>query len=348
MANRQSIAIPKASKRTPVDSARKRAAKENAAADKLKRAEKKAATKARKELRAETADDNLLVGREGESPDFQKLRDLSLRLEAENERLKAKIQRRDERDAMPTVKTVPEPQNKGEVDIETIRGHLNLNGEENDVEWSMLRHAFRALLVAAGLNWDLTWSKQDIDKINTLIHAAGTMKRACPDEDDEDEPGEDTSNKRARLAEVRKAAAHRAAARLAARRKAEAEATTNTKNNTDTPRDDEETEPEDLPEAVRKAIEREEIGVPATDKLPAKSYPGPSAPQSSMSSASTTHSTSNSKPRALIYMRRGRGGKVVMGRKGRSGAPVAEELDIQSMVGDDRVLSDSSGQTSSG
>ncbi|KAG8687106.1 hypothetical protein FRC11_007785 [Ceratobasidium sp. 423] len=291
----------------------------NAVADKLKCTKKKAATKAHKELCAETVDDNLLVRHEGESPDFQKLHDLSLQLEAENKCLKAKIQHCDKWDMMSTVKTVLEPQNKGEVDIKTIHGHLNLNGKENDIEWSILWHTSHALLIMAGLNWDLMWSKQDINKINTLIHAAegqclkmwqfanhwgtaGTMKCTCPNEDDEDEPGEDTSNKHACLAKVCKAAVHQAAAHLAARHKAEAEATTNTKNNTDTPHDDEETEPKDLPEAVHKAIEWEEIVVPATDKLLAKSYPGPSTPQSLMSLASTTHSTSSSKPCALIYM----------------------------------------------
>ncbi|KAG8756113.1 hypothetical protein FRC11_005536 [Ceratobasidium sp. 423] len=176
MANCQSIAIPKASKCTPVNSAHKHAAKENAAADKLKCAEKKATMKACKELCAETVDDNLLVRHEGESPDFQKLHDLSLWLEAKNKCLKAKIQHCDERDTMPMVKTVPEPQNKGEVDIETIHGHLNLNSEENNVEWSMLR--------------------------------ASKMKCTCPNEDDKDKPGEDTSNKRARLAKVHKAVVH--------------------------------------------------------------------------------------------------------------------------------------------
>jgi hypothetical protein len=81
------------------------------------------------------------------------------------------------------------PNNKTDVNIETVQSYLGLLGAEHDVEWSQIhvsttvfcmheltlffpkQQEFHAILVAGGLNWELTWSKQSLDCINTLIHA---------------------------------------------------------------------------------------------------------------------------------------------------------------------------------
>lgn len=53
--------------------------------------------------------------------------------------MKAKLTRRDERDDTPPVKVIPAPENKGDVDVDLLRRHLGLLGEEHDIEWSLIR-----------------------------------------------------------------------------------------------------------------------------------------------------------------------------------------------------------------
>jgi hypothetical protein len=157
MPSNKTTTMPDPPKRTRTDSTRKCEGRENVEAVKCEYAKKKAAAKARKELHNDTAVDDLLVKREGESPDFQRLRGkcfgshlllwhrccyflvLTLRLESENQHLKAKVKCCDKQDTIPLVKLIPEPANKYEVNIETLRGHIGLLGDAHDVQWSSLR-----------------------------------------------------------------------------------------------------------------------------------------------------------------------------------------------------------------
>ncbi|KAH7338739.1 hypothetical protein B0J17DRAFT_658269 [Rhizoctonia solani] len=157
----------------------------------------------------------------------------------------------------------------------------------------------RDLTRAARLDWEKSWSKQDIDRQNTLIHAAEErrpqlkdfenhwatefllkdsfdnllayqrqqLKRSGGVDDDE------TPEERALRAKSHKAAAHCAAKRAIKRRKEECEEGKASIGSTmeDSPFNDGETEPEDLTEQQRQRIEREEIGVAVLPpKVPAK------------------------------------------------------------------------------
>jgi hypothetical protein len=68
------------SKRIRTESARKCEDRENIEAIKFERTEKRANVQAGKDLRDEAAEDGLLVEREGESPEFTKLRCMSILL----------------------------------------------------------------------------------------------------------------------------------------------------------------------------------------------------------------------------------------------------------------------------
>ncbi|CAE7076288.1 unnamed protein product [Rhizoctonia solani] len=395
---------PKASKRTHVPSTRKREADKNAEAEQRERAGKKASAKARKAQREEAADDDVLVGYDGESPRSQKLRARTMELESENQRLKGKLKRRNEHEQALPVKLIPEPSNKIDAKIDSLRADMDMAGEEHDVEWSLLRGAFRALLVAAGLNWDRTWSRQDLGKINLLILAAESkypgfkrfenhwgsvlllqecfgnihaykqkLARLSRSDNNTDNNTDDTDdkvnhnknkpahpNKRHRLdtndtqvsddAETRsakmvkaKVAARRSYERHAAKLCAEPQHL----DSLVTPDNDGDTEPEVLPDSVRRIIEREEIGVPATPKLPARTVKKLKQP-STRDEDHSSPSASTSKSRAVIYMRRGRGGKVVIGRgpKAGRGSASVDQSDALSKVSNDEI-SDSSGQTTS-
>jgi hypothetical protein len=117
-----------ASKRAPVDSARKREGRENEEAIKRKRAEKKTDTKARKDRRNEAAENSLAVEREGDSLELNMLRSKSftcyhthnddvfyaeeiLRLETDNHQIRSKLAHRDEQDIAKPIKLIPPPEN---------------------------------------------------------------------------------------------------------------------------------------------------------------------------------------------------------------------------------------------
>ncbi|CAE6429946.1 unnamed protein product [Rhizoctonia solani] len=389
----------KASKRTRVASTRKHEADKNAEAEQHERAVKKASAKARKVQREEAADDDVLVGYDGESPRSQKLRTRAMLLKSENQRLKAKIKCRDEHEKASPVKLVPEPTSKINATIDSLRADLGMEGDEHNVEWLFIRAAFRALIGAVGLDWEKTWSKQDLGKINTLIQAAESkypqfkcfenhwgsrlllqecfgnihaykqkLARLSPRSDDDAEEDSDkpdtTRNSPARPtkrrrqlnnttdaqdsddAETRsikmakaKLAAHRSHKRHVAKLAAQTQQPSPDHNG--------DTELEDLPDHVCCIVEREEIGVPATPKLPAKTVKKLKQP-SKRDEGHSSPSASTSKSRAIINMRRGSGGKAVIGcgqKAGRGSASVGE-LDAPSKVSDDEI-SDSSGQTTS-
>jgi hypothetical protein len=70
---------------------------------------------------------------------------LSLRLESENQQMRAQLTRRQECDkcdkhdeTKPAQKAIPLPENKTDITVELIRQHLGLAGGEHDLQWSKI------------------------------------------------------------------------------------------------------------------------------------------------------------------------------------------------------------------
>ncbi|CUA76246.1 hypothetical protein RSOLAG22IIIB_12150 [Rhizoctonia solani] len=158
-------------KRKRTESSRKREGRENEEGLKRAREDKKNSAKTRKTRRKEAEEDDLLVEREGESTDVTQLRVLSLKLDSDNQRLRAELMRRDKLQQLVPVKRIPEPEQLSSVDVELIRMHLDLVGEEFDHEWFGYRSDARECLNAGGLDANKRFVKQNIDRINTITHA---------------------------------------------------------------------------------------------------------------------------------------------------------------------------------
>ncbi|KAG8683965.1 hypothetical protein FRC11_012821, partial [Ceratobasidium sp. 423] len=158
-------------KRQCTESSRKIEARNNEQALKRECKDKKKGAKARKARLEEAQEDDLLVEREGESAEVTKLHVLTLKLESDNQRMRARLERREKRDQLQPAKMIPEPANLSIIDVELLRTHMNLLGEEHDVEWCGYRGDARDCLNAAGLDRNKRWTKQDINRQNLVIQA---------------------------------------------------------------------------------------------------------------------------------------------------------------------------------
>ncbi|KAG8743312.1 hypothetical protein FRC11_013907, partial [Ceratobasidium sp. 423] len=152
------------------ESTRKCEGRESTKADKHDRENRKIATKAHKTRRKEAKEDDLLVEHEGESSDVSQLCVLAIRLESDNQRMRAQLMRQDKQAQLKPCKLIPEPEKLSLVDVKLIHTHLDCLGEEHDLEWFQIRGETRDCLKSGGLAWGVWWLKQDMDCCNTIVH----------------------------------------------------------------------------------------------------------------------------------------------------------------------------------
>ncbi|KAG8709715.1 hypothetical protein FRC11_005275, partial [Ceratobasidium sp. 423] len=126
-------------KRKRTESSHKREDRKNEEALKRNREDKKNDAKACKARREEAKEDDLLVEREGEAADVTKLRVLTLKLESDNERMRAQLKLREKQDQRKPTKTIPEPENLAIIDIELLRTHMDILDKEHDIKWLGIR-----------------------------------------------------------------------------------------------------------------------------------------------------------------------------------------------------------------
>ncbi|KAG8750626.1 hypothetical protein FRC11_010217, partial [Ceratobasidium sp. 423] len=307
--------------------------RENAEADKRECEGKKVAAKARKTHCEEAKEDDLLVECEGESSEVSELRVRGLRWPKQD------MDRRN---------TIVHALEKRVPKLKVFANH-----------WAAV------FLLKECHNNIINYQRDQDGTSNAPDSPSGghpsTSNASSHDDLHADDSQTDEDTARAHKAAARKSALQRAverkALKLRAWAEAEAEAADQAQGTTvkrDMPSNDGETEIENLTEEVRKTIEREEIGVPESSQAPLKAVPKHKRAHSDdnklpakkkvVLETKKTPTTTEGKRRPIIYMRRGRGGKVMTGRaqsgNARSSRSATEDPE------DDEV-SNSSGQTGS-
>ncbi|KAG8728897.1 hypothetical protein FRC11_010020 [Ceratobasidium sp. 423] len=326
----------------------------NEQALKCKCEDKKKGTKACKAHLEEAQEDNLLIKCEGKSAKVTKLH--------------AELECHEKQDQLQPAKMIPEPANLSIVNVKLLHTHMNLLGEEHDVEWCRYWGDACDCLNAAGLDQNKGWTKQDINQQNLVIQAlenhhpnlkmfeghwgAIFLLKECHNNllnyqckqnsaTNTDSPSvhpncpSDDSNDHPTANNKDNNHDHKSAAQKAALHKSEDAAKDN----------DGETKLEELSDEVRKAVEHKEVGIPADSLATLKPVPKPKHAHLDEEESPRKLMTSSSvKWCPIVFKKHGCGGKATSGCQAHSDVGMSSCATVDP---EDDGLSSLSGQTAS-